>query len=143
VPSLTCPGCGSVSDVERFDKVAEEFCPTCDYPLFWAVSPDVMIYANGEQADTTLKRLPGAGGKRALASAACPTCAELNALDAETCQRCGGPMVLAEPEPEPEPPAPEPEPEPEPEPPKGNDWIWWVLLGVGLILSTIIVILLL
>lgn len=142
--SLTCPGCGTVTDLDKFDKSAEEFCRTCDYPLFWAVSPEVMVYANGEAADTTLKRLPGAGGRRELASAACPTCAELNPLDAEVCVRCGGPMVLVEPEPEPEPPPPPPPPpEPEPEPEASRDWIWWIALAIGLVLSTAVIVLLL
>jgi ribosomal protein L40E len=143
VPTLTCPGCGSTTEIARFDKAADEFCATCDYPLFWAVGPDVMAYANGEPADTTLKRLPGAAGRRSMASAACPTCSELNPLDAETCLRCGGPMMLPEPEPEPEPPPPpppEPEPEPEPEP---TAWIWWVLLGMGLLLTLLVVLLVL
>lgn len=143
--TLTCPGCGAQVEVEQFSKSSKEFCPTCDYPLFWATPPKELTFADGDNAEPTLRRLPGAGGKLAVATAACPTCFELNPLDAAVCARCGGPMVLL-PEPEPELEL-EPEPEPEPEPelieePK-YDWRPWALLIVlGVIAITILVILL-
>jgi hypothetical protein len=141
--TLTCPGCGSEVEVGQFSKSSEEFCPTCDYPLFWATPPHEVVLESGDGADTTLRRLPGAGGRLQIATAACPTCNELNALDATTCIRCGGPMVLVEPEPEPE-PAPEPEPEPEPtlivEP--AYDWRPWALLALLGIIAIVILLLL-
>jgi Zn ribbon nucleic-acid-binding protein len=144
--TLTCPGCGSVTEVESFAKSSEEFCRTCDYPLFWATPPQEWVAANGDTAEVTLRRLPGAGGKQAIATAACPTCNELNAVDAEYCIRCGGPMVLVdEPEPEPEPEEEEPEPEPEPEliEEPEHDWRPWALLLIlGLVAVVILVLLL-
>lgn len=143
--SLACPGCGSQVEVEQFAKSSEEFCRTCDYPLFWATPPQALTLENGDGAEPTLRRLPGAGGRQAIASAACPTCMELNALDAEVCTRCGGPMVLVEPEPEPEPEpvaevAPEPEPEFFPEP--KHDWRPWALLAILAVIAIVILVLL-
>jgi hypothetical protein len=144
--TLTCPGCGSEVEVDPGSKSSAEFCPTCDYPLFWATPPkEFEILSGDDNAEPTLRRLPGAGGKQAIATAACPTCFELNALDAVTCLRCGNPMVLPEPEPEPEPVLEEPEPEPEPEliPEPEHDWRPWALLAIlGLIAIIILVVLL-
>jgi hypothetical protein len=144
--TLTCPGCGERVEVEQFAKSSEEFCQTCDYPLFWATPPQEFSFEDAGNADTTLRRLPGAGGKQSIATAACPTCMELNPLDTDVCLRCGGPMVLPEPDPEPEPViveelAPEPEPEMFEEP--DYDWRPWALLALlGLIAITILVFLL-
>ena len=33
---LACPECGTVSTVHADRRLATDFCPTCDYPLFWA-----------------------------------------------------------------------------------------------------------
>jgi hypothetical protein len=144
--TLTCPGCGSEVEVDQGSKSSAEFCPTCDYPLFWATPPkEQQLLGGDDNAEPTLRRLPGAGGKQAIATAACPRCFELNPLDAEVCLRCGSPMVLPDPEPEPEPVLEEPEPEPEPEliPEPEHDWRPWALLAVlGAIAIVILVILL-
>jgi len=145
--TLTCPGCGSQVEVEQFAKSSEEFCRTCDYPLFWATPPKEFTFdPDASNADTTLRRLPGAGGKQAIATAACPTCMELNPLDAEWCLRCGGPMVIVVEDPVEElEPEPEVEPEPEPEMFEEPDYDWrpWALLVVlGLIAVTILIFLL-
>ena len=34
--SSACPECGTVSTVHADRRLATDFCPTCDYPLFWA-----------------------------------------------------------------------------------------------------------
>ena len=145
--TLTCPGCGSQVEVEQFAKSSEEFCRTCDYPLFWATPPKEFVFDDdATNADTTLRRLPGAGGKQAVATAACPTCMELNPLDAEWCLRCSGPMrIVVEEEPEPIVEEPEEEPEPEPELIEGPEYDWrpWALLVVlSLVAVTILVFLL-
>ena len=33
---IPCPECGTPSPVHTDQRLAEDFCPTCDYPLFWA-----------------------------------------------------------------------------------------------------------
>jgi hypothetical protein len=146
--TLTCPGCGSQVEVEQFAKSSKEFCPTCDYPLFWATPPKEFVPVDGDSAEPTLRRLPGAGGKQQIATASCPTCMELNPIDAELCLRCSGPMVIIiiEPEPEPEPePTVEVELEAAPEmfEEPAYDWRPWALLIVlGLIAFTILIVLL-
>jgi hypothetical protein len=145
---ITCPGCGSQVEIDQYAKSSQEFCPTCDYPLFWATPPPPLVFEDGTNTDTTMRRLPGAGGKQTVASVACPTCMELNALDAVTCIRCGGPMVLVEAEPEPEPERePEPELEPEPEPvfieEPARDWRPWALLALLILTAIVLLIILL
>lgn len=145
--TITCPSCGTAAALDGLNRTAEEFCRKCDYPLFWAPVPATLAAMNGDEAtaETTLRRLPGANGRRAVASVPCPSCSELNAPTSLVCHRCGGPMVLVEPEPEPE-PEPEEELEPEPEmieiPEERSNLWWWVALGIGLVLVTVLVILL-
>ena len=33
---IPCPECGTPSPVHTDQRLATDFCPTCDYPLFWA-----------------------------------------------------------------------------------------------------------
>ena len=115
-----CPGCGTAVEIEPGRRTADLFCHRCDYPLFWVPPPDDYIPDTAEEipdADTVLRRRPGAAGVRLPASVPCPACAELNRVLAELCIRCGSPMQpVSEPEPEVEvvvalPPPPEPEPE--------------------------------
>ena len=146
--TITCPSCGTASALDRLNRTAEEFCRKCDYPLFWAPVPTTLEFLNGDgeaTAETTLRRLPGANGRRAVASIPCPTCSELNAPTTLVCHRCGGPMVLVVLEPE-----PEPEPEEELEAPpemieipdeRSNLW-WWIALVTGLVVVTVLVVLL-
>jgi hypothetical protein len=141
-----CPSCGTAAELEGATRTAAEFCKKCDYPLFWAPVPVTLASLEEDgTAETTLRRLPGAGGKRAVASVPCPTCAELNAPTSLVCHRCGGPMVLPDPEPEPELEVEE-EPMPAPEPilipdERSTLW-WWVALAIGLVLVTVLVVLL-
>src|SRR4051794_41934537 len=60
--AVTCPGCGTVRDVEQFRRDAGEFCSVCDYPLFWARST-VLAAGNGNGAEAGLRRLPGTAGR--------------------------------------------------------------------------------
>jgi hypothetical protein len=144
--TVMCPSCGTAAELDGATRSADEFCKKCDYPLFWAPIPVTLAgLEDGGAAETTLRRLPGAGGKRAVASVPCPTCSELNAPTSLVCARCGGPMVLPEPEPEPE-PVQEEEPMPAPEPilipDERSNLNWWIALAVGLVLVTVLVILL-
>src|SRR5712671_2681741 len=94
--SITCPDCATVVEIADMARTAREFCPACDYPLFWAIQAVTPVAASGGSlpGDGASRRLPGAAGRRPIASAACPTCAELNPVMAETCGRCGGRMEL-------------------------------------------------
>lgn len=115
---ITCPECGETSVIDPAQRRAEDFCPHCDFPLFWARS--AVVAMAGDATGASLRRLPGTVGRAATAFVACPHCGEPNSPIAVVCVRCGRPMVIEapdpEPEPEPEPVFEEPEPEPEPEP---------------------------
>lgn len=127
MPEIFCPECGHQSDLVSIRRSSEEFCPQCDYPLFW-VSSTVPTTTPGANSDTTLRRLPGAGGRHRVGSKVCPECGELNPLAEIHCLRCTAeldpkpveaPVVVVAPPPPP-PPAPVPEPEPIVTP-----WWWW------------------
>jgi hypothetical protein len=131
-----CPGCGTAVEIEPGRRTADLFCHRCDYPLFWVPPPDDYIPDTAEEipdADTVLRRRPGAAGVRVPASVPCPACAELNRVLAELCIRCGSPMAPV-PQPEPiveviAPPPPPPQPEPD-EPP----WLWIALAALAALL---------
>ncbi|GAA1621631.1 hypothetical protein [Georgenia ruanii] len=105
--TLACPECGTVTTVNLARRSATDFCPGCDYPLFWA-RPEHPVGEATPAGEDARRRLPGAYGTTVLATAPCPVCAELNLPAAEVCVRCGSSM-----EP-PVPPAPMPMPMPEP-----------------------------
>ncbi|WP_029290674.1 hypothetical protein [Cellulomonas sp. HZM] len=103
--AVTCPECGTVTRVRADRRLASDFCPSCDYPLFWArpsAGPAV-----DEQGDDARWRAPGTSGTFAAAPLACPACAELNVATAAVCVRCGAsmtpppPVVVAPPPPAP------------------------------------------
>jgi len=131
--TITCPDCGHLATFDSVMRGADEFCPTCDYPLFWVKSdlPGGML---SDGVDATRRRLPGAGGRAIIGSRPCPACSEQNRLSAINCIRCGS-LMDPPPEPEPEPvfevPAPTPPPPlpPTPEPPL---WPLWAAVGAGL-----------
>lgn len=104
--TLTCPDCGAAVTTTPGRRSAGDFCTQCDFPMFWARPSDLTVAT--ANSDDALRRMPGVDGTRAVAQVACPTCAELNGLDARFCLRCSGPMVLPTPAPAPEPPAPQP-----------------------------------
>ena len=130
MPEITCPECGHVASFDTVQRSADEFCPNCDYPLFWAPT-NVPVAVGTAVSEATLRRLPGAGGRRVLGTKICPACGEHNLLNATVCIRCTADL---------EPKAPEPVVEPEPvllqipPPPtevaKKRRWWPWVLVGV-------------
>ncbi|ACV77455.1 hypothetical protein [Nakamurella multipartita] len=142
---VTCPECGQLATVNMARRSADDFCRTCDFPLFWAKG--TVIAPDGEESGASLRRLPGTVGRAATASLICPHCAEPNAPSAEICVRCAlslHPVDIPEPEPQPE-PEPiivfEPDPEPEPVPAPGFDW-WWVVAGVMALVAIVLIVLL-
>ena len=104
---LACPECGTVSTVHADRRLATDFCPTCDYPLFWA-RPSAGADVGDGPSDDALRRAPGASGNAVDATLACPACNELNVSKAVVCVRCGSPMDP--PPPPPPPPLPVPAP---------------------------------
>jgi ribosomal protein L40E len=140
MPDIVCPECGQVSRFVAIRRAAEEFCSHCDYPLFWAPTA-VAMASPGVSSETTMRRLPGAGGRQRIGTRVCHECGELNALSASYCIRCGTDLdPKPEPPPPPPPPLPPPEPEPEPEPvvEQRTPWWWWAILAT-LVVALIVV----
>lgn len=135
---ITCPECGQITDLPAIRRAADEFCTHCDYPLFWAPS-SVPLVAGGPSTDSTLRRLPGAGGRMLIGTQVCPACGELNPLSVTHCIRCSADLDPPEPEPEPE---PLPPPPPEPVIEERNRWWLWLLLAVAFMIVTVVVIVL-
>ncbi len=129
--SLACPECGTVSTAHVGRRQASDFCPVCDYPLFWA-SGTVAKGVRPSAADTT-RRAPGLAGARELAAVACPACGELNEPGAIICYRCAAVMEV------PVPPVPAPVPLPQPVvvvkevEPCGHPPIWWVVVATAMV----------
>ncbi|MGN6599732.1 MAG: hypothetical protein ACTHMW_10705 [Actinomycetes bacterium] len=131
--AVTCPACGAVSFVAPSRRDAAGFCPSCDFPLFWAGSR-IEAGADDTDDDGAYRRLPGTVGRTALASLPCPQCRELNQPAAVVCVRCGSamhPVVVT--------PAPVPvavvEPEVVPEP----DALWWPPFAAAAVLGLLII----
>ncbi|MCB0967698.1 MAG: zinc ribbon domain-containing protein [Ilumatobacter sp.] len=135
MPDIVCPECGHLSSFVAIRRSSDEFCPQCDYPLFWAPTA-VPMATPGSTNLATLRRLPGAGGRQRVGSKVCPECGELSPLTETHCIRCGAdldpkPIPVPEPEPIRQVEVPPPPPPPEPEGPP-----WWViptliLLGIA------------
>jgi hypothetical protein len=139
---IVCPECGQITSLTAIRRAADEFCPHCDFPLFWAPAAAPLV-AGSSANDATLRRLPGAGGRQMIGTLVCPTCGELNPMSETWCIRCGSPLhplPEPEPEPEPEPPPPPPPPEPEPEP-RSWWWLWVVLTAVIGVIGVVLLIL--
>lgn len=140
--TVTCPRCGRRQAVALNRRESADFCEgpgdsdrgRCDFPLFWV--PTEIRRGSMAVSDESLRRLPGTVGRVTVASLTCPHCAELNALTATVCIRCGLPMIVEAPPPVVEevyvPPA-EPAPilpgEPVPL------WPWFVLLTMLLVMG--------
>lgn len=88
MPEITCPECGTEQNLVAIRRGADEFCPHCDFPLFWAATAMHTMQRGGSN-DETLRRLPGAGGRRRIGSKICPECGELNPVGNVNCLRCG------------------------------------------------------
>jgi len=84
----TCPSCGAPGQADFTRRDAADFCPKCDFPLFWSRDRVVQPSTDGPD-DSGLRRLPGTAGRAALASLLCPVCAEPNPATGVTCVRCG------------------------------------------------------
>lgn len=142
---VTCPECGQLATVNMARRSADDFCRTCDFPLFWAKG--TVIMPEGRETGASLRRLPGTVGRAATAALICPHCSEPNAPTAQLCVRCTlslHPVDIPEPAPPPEAhwvfdPAPDPEPEPEPAP--GFDW-WWVVAVVMAVIAVALIVML-
>ncbi|SDC59860.1 hypothetical protein SAMN05216410_1990 [Sanguibacter gelidistatuariae] len=142
--SVTCPECGTPSDIMNGRRDASDFCPSCDFPLFWSSTAIAVRGADDDSGDA-LRRLPGTSGKGVSYSVPCPTCGELNLPTAWVCLRCAGSMTP------PPPPvlAPVPQPVPAPPPPtpvvpleEAPRFRWWVLVAAALALTTFVVVVL-
>ncbi|MFN0030036.1 MAG: hypothetical protein ACKV2O_23010 [Acidimicrobiales bacterium] len=139
--SLSCPDCGTVAEVVELDRHANSFCPTCDYPLFWAPQATVLLAGAARTSDAALRRLPGVAGHTGKPVLSCPSCAEPNPTASVTCWRCD---ALLRPPPEPEPEILEPvvlAPPAMPEPPQRIARRWprcfWPVLAASLITVTV------
>ena len=55
---IVCPECGLVTSLNAIRRAADEFCPHCDFPLFWAPAAAPLV-AGSMPNDATLRRLPG------------------------------------------------------------------------------------
>jgi hypothetical protein len=111
VDRIECPSCGAVTSLPPMQRTAEEFCASCDFPLFWARRDEEPGPSEEETAEerahaAVVRRRPGAAGRQVLVGESCPVCSELNTPDAVFCHRCGADMRPAPP-PLPTPAAPE------------------------------------
>ncbi len=133
--AIVCPECGAPSTVSLARRDAGDFCPICDYPMFWA-RPQDRKGAAQDGVDDARWRSPGASGASLIATVPCPACQELNVPSAVVCVRCGADMNPPPP-PEPEPvPLPEIAPAPqeirEPEPAEPFPW-WWFAAVIAMV----------
>lgn len=104
--AVTCPECGTVATVAARRRAATDFCPSCDYPLFWArTRPELEPDAAGTDARY---RAPGTAGAASESALTCPECGEQNPASGRLCLRCGADLRPAPP------PAPQAPPPPAP-----------------------------
>jgi hypothetical protein len=141
MPDIVCPECSHITSLVAVRRAAEEFCEHCDYPLFWAPSA-VPMASPGSSNAATMRRLPGAAGRRQIGTRVCPSCGELNQHKVTHCVRCTSEL---DPKPVVEPPPPPPvvrvlEPEPEPVPVPKRPWWIWLLVTAMVAAETAIVI---
>jgi hypothetical protein len=135
---IICPECGLVSSLPSIRRASTEFCAHCDFPLFWAPTAAPMAMES-TSSDTTLRRLPGAGGRQMIGTRVCPVCGELNSIAEQFCTRCSSDMdPLPEIVPEPVEEIPPPPP-PAPVPQKRN-WIPWIVFALVTVVVIVVVI---
>ncbi len=115
---VTCPTCGTVSQLDDVNRDAGAFCRVCDYPLFWIRASRTGQGEGGLAGiNNGLRRLPGTAGLVVVATLPCWNCDEHNPVNGVICIRCGLELHPAPPVYHPPPPPTEPEPVVEPEPP--------------------------
>ena len=135
---IVCPECGLVTTLPGIRRASDEFCSHCDFPLFWAPTA-VPLSTETTTNDSTLRRLPGAGGRLLIGTRVCPVCGELNSIAEHFCTRCSSDM-----DPHPEPvPLPEPDPPPPPPPPapaKKRHWWPWIIAAFVVVSIVVVVI---
>lgn len=147
MPRIVCPGCGATADMPKLARSSDEFCRSCDFPLFWA-DGNVRPPDDDEPLGMVIRRQPGAGGRQLVAIETCPECQELNRPTAVYCQRCGAEMHPVPPPVQPthfEPPVAPPAPTPAPAlpaaatraPPAPASW-WRAWLVVALLLAILV-----
>ncbi|WP_167736585.1 hypothetical protein [Nocardioides sp. 1609] len=138
--SVTCPECGAVAEITVNRRESHDFCPRCDFPLFW--TPAQLVLSDAESATQALRRLPGTGGRVTVGSLACPHCAEANPITGSLCLRCGGDLHPVAPPPAPAPaPVVVAPPPPAAEPERSIPLWWWVLgtITVFLLVAVVVV----
>lgn len=142
MPTIVCPSCGHIAEFDAMRRAADEFCRTCDFPLFWARA-DQPAFDQAAADAASRRRLPGSAGRQTMASKVCPECGELNPTEVRYCIRCGNDFTP----PPPPPPAPDPEPTPveielpppPPPPPlevvEPDQSLWWIfgLVALGIL----------
>lgn len=134
---VVCPECGQVSTLPSIRRASDEFCTHCDFPLFWAPTAVPAETASASN-DSTLRRLPGAGGRLLIGTRVCPTCGELNSIAEKFCTRCHNDM-----DPQPVPvasPPPPPPPAPVPLPPKKRWWPWVAFAAITILIIVVVII---
>ncbi|MGH9125329.1 MAG: hypothetical protein ACRDZ8_11475 [Acidimicrobiales bacterium] len=86
---VTCPTCGTVTELADINRDAGAFCRVCDYPLFW-IRNTAMGVAGGSLADEVgMRRYPGTAGLVTIATIECWNCEEHNPVTNVNCLRCG------------------------------------------------------
>jgi hypothetical protein len=134
--TITCPDCGDIAEFDALRREATEFCPSCDFPLFWA-RPDGPHLVSLDSVDTSRRRLPGTAGRMTIGNRVCPACGEQNPFGITNCIRCDSLL---------DPPPPEPVIELPPPPPPvviiepQRNWWPWILGGVTAALLLILLI---
>lgn len=141
---VTCPECGTRASITVGARTSSDFCPTCDYPLFWAKGRAQQT--EGEESTDALYRAPGTSGAATPSAIGCPACGEQNPPTGQTCLRCHAELRPAPPPPPPPPPAPEPTIVISPAPVVECDhWPSWAVAvlasAVTVVLATIVVVL--
>ncbi|WP_137295303.1 hypothetical protein [Nocardioides dongxiaopingii] len=138
--SVTCPECGAVAEITVNRRESHDFCPRCDFPLFW--TPAQLVLSDADSATQALRRLPGTGGRVTVGSVACPHCEEANPITGSLCLRCGGDLHPVAPPPAPAPVVVAPPP-PVADPERSIPLWWWVLGTITLFLLVAVVVVLL
>jgi hypothetical protein len=94
---VTCPTCGTVTQLSDISRDAGAFCRVCDYPLFWTRGAATGAGPTDLSDDTGLRRLPGTAGLVTIATFNCWNCDEPNPVNGLRCLRCAADLHPAPP----------------------------------------------